>query len=54
MGRGVHSGIYIISALNWSILLVVHFYDYNVWTRQLEVWAYNSADADPRTYGLAR
>lgn len=54
MGRGVHNGIYITSSLNWSILLIVHFHDYNVWTRQLEVWAYNSSDADPRTYGLAQ
>lgn len=53
MGRGAHSGIYITSALNWSVLHVVYFYDYSVWTRQLEVWACNSADADPRTYGLA-
>lgn len=32
MGRGVHNGIYITSSLNWSILLIVHFHDYNVWT----------------------
>lgn len=53
MGRGAHSGMYITSALKWSVLHVVYFYDYNVWTRQLEVWAYNSADADPRAYRLA-
>lgn len=38
---------------HWSVLHVVYFYDYNVWSRQLAVWAYNSADADPRTRGFA-
>lgn len=36
-----------------SVLHATDFQDYNAWTRQLKVWAFHSADADPGTYRLA-
>lgn len=43
--------IYYCSEL--SALHAVYFYEYRAWTKQLKIWAFRIADADPETYRLA-